>query len=132
MLLKDLRGPGLGLLVGGVVAALLLDSEAGQLHAAGFGLVASILTVVVVIGAGGDLPDRAIGVAGGRLPTNVQAVPVVALGWLLAGIGALAALLVGGLEHALFALLLGAVGPLALARSLSRFLARFAPRPGPG
>ena len=123
MLLKDLWAPGLGLLLLAGAGALLLESGPGQPNAAGFGLAASILTVVVVIAAGSDLPDRAIGIEDGRLPANVQAVPVIALGWLLAGIATLTALLVGGLDHALFALLLGAAGPLALARSLSRFLA---------
>lgn len=105
------------------MAGLLVpDHDSGDVHGAAFGFVASILTVIVVLAPGRDLPDRAIGVREGRPPEDVHSVPVVAFGWLLAAVGAIAALLVAGVDDGLFAAAMGAVAPLALARSLNRFL----------
>ena len=99
------------------------QAQEGRMDLA-FGALAAVGTAIVALWPGRRMPDWAIGLRGEAEPQPPLQAPLVLLGWALAAIAALTALLVVGFAGALGTLAIAVVAPLALARSISRFLER--------
>ena len=90
----------------------------------GFGMLAVLIVGVALLVPGRRLPDWAIGLQDEQGPIPLLHTPVVVLGWSLAAVATVAALVVDGPAEAVGAAAIAAVAPLGTAYSLQRFLQR--------
>ena len=108
--------------IGGLGLLLFDDPEPGGLGGVSLGGAATIFMAAIAILPQRRMPDWAIGVRGDRLSRNVNAVPLVALGWAFAAAAGVGALIETDPVEAAYAVLIAAIAPVALARSLQGFL----------